>query len=51
LAEPDFEVYRADLMDNGRVTKIDLVKEAYKAGVMGDTETAVARWSNWPVPR
>jgi hypothetical protein len=51
LDEPDFEVYRADLMDNGRVTKIDLVKEAHKAGVIGETETPISRWTNWPIPR
>jgi hypothetical protein len=51
LDEPEFEVFRADLIDNGRVTKIDLVKEARKAGVVGDTETPISRWTNFPVPR
>jgi hypothetical protein len=51
LDEPEFEIFRADLMNDGRVTKIDLVKEGYKAGVIGETETAIARWTNWPVPR
>jgi hypothetical protein len=51
LDEPEFEVFRADLTNNGRVIKIDLVKEARKAGVIGETETAIPRWTTWPVPR
>jgi hypothetical protein len=51
LDEPTFEVFRADLFDGGKVTKIDLVKEATKAGVLEDCETAIPRWTNWPVPR
>jgi hypothetical protein len=50
LDEPTFEVFRADLFDGGRVTKIDLVKEARKAGVLEDCETAIPRWTTWPIP-
>jgi hypothetical protein len=51
LAEPDFEVFHADLIDNGRVKRIDLLKEATKAGCIGESESAVPRWTNWPIPR
>jgi hypothetical protein len=51
LAEPSFDVFRAELSEGGRVTKIDLVEEARKAGVLEDCETAIPRWTNWPVPR
>jgi hypothetical protein len=51
LDEPDFEVFRAELMNNGRVEHIDLIKAAREAGVIGETETPIARWTNWPVPR
>jgi hypothetical protein len=51
IAEPDFEVYRAQLINHGRVELIDLIKTAREAGVIGDTESPVARWTNWPIPR
>jgi hypothetical protein len=51
LDEPTFEVYRAQLVNYGRVELIDLVKAAREAGVIGETETPIARWTNWPVPR
>jgi hypothetical protein len=51
LDEPTFEVFRADLFDGGKVTKIDLVKEARKAGVLEDCETAIPRWTRFPVPQ
>jgi hypothetical protein len=51
LDEPEFEVYQAQLMNNGRVELIDLIKAAREAGVVGETETPIARWTNWPVPR
>jgi hypothetical protein len=51
LAEPTFEVFRADLFDGGRVVKIDLVEEARKAGVLEDCETAIPRWTRFPVPQ
>jgi hypothetical protein len=51
LDEPDFEVYRAQLQHNGRVEQIDLIKTAREASIIGETETPIARWTNWPVPR
>jgi hypothetical protein len=51
LDEPTFEVYRAQLINHGRVELIDLIKAAREAGVIGETETPIARWTNWPIPR
>jgi hypothetical protein len=50
LAEPEFTVFKAELMEGGAVTKIDLVEEARKAGVLEDCERAIARWTTWPIP-
>jgi hypothetical protein len=50
LDEPTFEVFRADLFDGGKVTKIDLVEEARKAGVLEACERAIPRWTTWPIP-
>ena len=51
LAEPSFNVYRAELLNGGRVEEIDLIQAAREAGVIGDAESPISRWTNWPIPR
>jgi hypothetical protein len=50
LAEPEFDVFKAELRHGGKVEQIDLVKLARHWGVIGDTESPVERWSSFPVP-
>jgi hypothetical protein len=49
LAEPTFDIYKAQLMENGRVEHIgDLIKAAREAGVLEDVESPIPRWTDDP---
>jgi hypothetical protein len=42
--EAHYEIYEAEMRDNGRVKLIDIVKRSRDLGILGETESPIPNW-------
>jgi hypothetical protein len=42
--EAHYEIYEAEMRDNGRVKLVDIVKRSRDLGILGETESPIPNW-------